>query len=68
MTFYRAYLLDDQGHILLSEDMEASDDAAAVAAGWQLVAAHSAGSPIPARGVEIWSGDRLVFSSHPKSG
>ena len=67
MTFYRAYVLDDQGNILLSEDMQASDDAAAVNAGWQLVTAHPAGSPIPARGIEIWSGDRLVFSSHPKS-
>ncbi len=40
MTFYRAYVLDDQGNILLSEDMQADDDAAAVAAGWQLVIAH----------------------------
>jgi hypothetical protein len=67
MTYYRAYVLDDQGNILLSEDLQASDDAAAVEAGWHLVAAHSADSPIPARGVEIWSADRLVFSSHPKS-
>ena len=68
MTFYRAYVLDNQGNILLSEDMQADDDAAAVAAGWQLVAAHSADLPIPAKGVEIWSGDRLVFSTHPRSG
>jgi hypothetical protein len=67
MTFYRAYVLDDQGNILLSHDMQANDDAAAIAAGWQLVAAHSADSPTPAQGVEIWAGDRLVFSSHPKS-
>jgi hypothetical protein len=68
MTFYRAYVLDNQGNILLSEDMQANDDAAAVAGGWQLVAAHAADLPTPAEGVEIWSGDRLVFSTHPRSG
>ncbi len=68
MRFYRAYVLDNQGNILLSEDVQADDDAAAVAAGWQLVAAHSADLPTPAEGVEIWSGDRLVFSTHPRSG
>jgi|SRR4051812_40340285 hypothetical protein len=67
MTFYRAYVLDDHSNILLSEDMQAADDAAAIAAGWQLVAAHAADTPTPARGVEIWAGDRLVFSSHPRS-
>jgi hypothetical protein len=68
MTFYRAYVLDDQGNILLSEDVHANDDAGAVAAGWHLVTAHSVSLSTPARGVEIWCGDRLVFSSHPKSG
>jgi hypothetical protein len=68
MTFYRAYVLDDQGNIILSEELQADDDATAVDAGWHLVAAHATDSPIPARGVEIWSGDRLVFSSHPKTG
>ncbi len=68
MTFYRAYVLDAQGNILLSEDMEADDDAAAVAAGRQLVNAHSVDLPIPAEGVEIWCRDRLVFSTHPRSG
>jgi hypothetical protein len=68
MTFYRAYVLDAQGNILLSEDLQADDDAAAVAAGRQLVTAHSADLPTPAEGVEIWSGDRMVFSTHPRSG
>jgi hypothetical protein len=68
MTFYRAYVLDNQGNILLSEDVQADDDAAAVAAGWQLLGAHSADLPTPAEGVEMWSGDRLVFSTHPRSG
>ncbi len=68
MTFYRAYVLDAQGNILLSEDMQADYDAAAVAAGRQLVIAHSADLPTPAGGVEIWSSDRLVFSTHPRSG
>jgi hypothetical protein len=68
MTFYRAYVLDNQGNILLSEDMQADDDAAAVAAGRLLVTAHSADVPTPAAGVEIWCGGRLVFSTHPRSG
>jgi hypothetical protein len=68
MTFYRAYVLDGQGNILLSEELQEDDDAAAVAAGRKLVAAHVADSPTSAEGVEIWSGDRMVFSTHPRSG
>ena len=52
MTFYRAYVLDNQGNILLSEDVQADNDAAAVAAGWQLVAAHSADLPTPPKGLK----------------
>jgi hypothetical protein len=68
MTFYRAYVLDAQGNILLSEDMQADDDAAAIVAGRQLITAHSGNLPTPAEGVELWTGNRLVFSTHPRSG
>jgi hypothetical protein len=68
MPRYNAYLLDDQGNIISREEIEADDDAAAVDAGRQLADAHSADTPDPARGIEIWRGTNLVFSSHPRLG
>jgi hypothetical protein len=68
MAQYTAYLLDDQGNILSRAEIEAGDDAAAVAAGQQLAGAHSTDTPDPARGVEIWRDRILVFSSHPRLG
>jgi hypothetical protein len=61
--YYIAYMLDDQGNILGSEEIEAGDDASAIGSGRQLAGTHSA-----AQGVELWHGRRLVFSSHPRLG
>lgn len=65
MSDYRAYILDDAGDILLSEELVASSDAAAITAGRQLAALYI-GLP-QAHGVELWSAGRLVFSTHPRS-
>jgi hypothetical protein len=67
MPAYRVYILDGQSNIPLSQDIEASDDHAAIDIGWRSVALHSEKSSLPAQGVEIWRGNRLVFSSHPKT-
>ena len=37
MAHYRIYLLDESVKIFHGEDFEASDDAAAIAAAWQLL-------------------------------
>jgi hypothetical protein len=70
MTDYRAYILDGAGDILLGEELEANNDAAAVTAGWKIVALYVA-SPDDtlslAQGVELWDARRLVFSTHPRS-
>jgi hypothetical protein len=67
MAHYTAYLLDDQGNILSRAEINASDDATAIDAGWQLVATHAT-DPDPARGIEVWRNGDRVFSSHPRSG
>jgi hypothetical protein len=56
---YRAYLLDEHGKILSGEDLEAADDAAAIAAGQTLLDAHSSGSGY---GFEVWRGTEVIFS------
>jgi hypothetical protein len=56
MAHYTAYLLDDQGNILSRAEINASDDATAIDAGWQLVATHAT-DPDPApgsRGLAKW--------------
>jgi hypothetical protein len=60
-TIYRAYLLDCQGRIFFGENVEASDEAAAVVAGRNLVDARNPGKPEVAQGIEIWRGTQLVF-------
>ncbi len=64
MAEYRAYILDDSGDILLSEELVASSDAAAITAGLQIAALY--GGSLPAQGIELWSARRLVFSTHPR--
>ena len=69
MIPYRAYILDGAGDILLGEELEANNDAAAVTAGWEIVALYAAlldGTLPPAQGVELWDARRLVFSTHPR--
>jgi hypothetical protein len=48
---YRAYFLDDTGHIVKARDLALNDDAEALAAAKQLVNGHA---------VEIWERDRKV--------
>ena len=64
MINYRAYTLDAVGEILSGEDVEANNDIAAIAAGWEFVALSKAAPAV--LGVEIWEARRLVFSTHPR--
>jgi hypothetical protein len=68
MAFYRVYLLNDLGRIFHGEDVEALDDAAAIAAGWKLLEIHNASLPNIAFGVEIWFGRELILNSWVGSG
>jgi hypothetical protein len=63
LTLYRIYLLDEQGSILIRKDIHARSNADAVNAGWLWVDAGNRDRPDAARGVEVWRGRRLVFSS-----
>ena len=69
LTFYRVYLLDDDGGVLVNhglpcrDDIHSRDDAGAIQAGWRWVNLHNADQAAVAVGVEIWRGRRLVFSS-----
>jgi len=56
---YRAYILNEDGKIVRGEDVEAADDAAAIATGQGLLGD-------PAYGFEIWRGSELIFSSRRK--
>jgi hypothetical protein len=68
MLYYRVYLLNDLGKIFRGEDVQAYDDAAAVAAGWNLLETHNASDPDIAYGIEIWLGRILIFNSWTGSG
>lgn len=50
MAEYRAYILDDSGDILLSEELVASSDAAAITAGLQIAALYRSRWTISGRG------------------
>ena len=63
MVRYRVYLLNDLGSIFHSDSVQAADDAAAVAAAWDLLEAYNAGHRDIAFGIEIWLGTDLVFNS-----
>jgi hypothetical protein len=66
MVHYRFYLLGDTGRIFYGEDIQAMDDAAAIAAAQGRLTAHNASYPGTAHGVEIWCDRRLVFSNWTK--
>jgi hypothetical protein len=62
MVRYRVYLLDDLGKIFHGADIEAPDDAAAVASARSLIKAYNADDPNMAHGLEVWLGTDLIFS------
>ena len=59
MTSFRAYLLDEGGKIFHGEDIDASDQTAAIDAGLNLFKRHP-GAP---GGFEIWAGKDLIFTT-----
>ena len=61
MAHYRIYLLDESVKIFHGEDFEAPDDAAAIAAAWQLLETHNRGRPATAVGIEVWAGKSRIF-------
>jgi hypothetical protein len=67
MTIYRAYILDTKGKIFFGENVEALDEAAAIAVARTLVESHNADHPGTAHGFEIWDGHRVIFSNWPRS-
>ncbi|WP_439923509.1 hypothetical protein [Nitrobacter sp. JJSN] len=60
MTDYRAYILNDKGHIQGDTLIVSADDAQAIDAAKKIVGA---------RNVELWEGERLVgrFKTTPSS-
>jgi uncharacterized protein YuzE len=56
---YRAYILDEHGKIVSGEDVEAADDATAIAAGQALLDADNSGRGY---GFEVWRGSEVIFS------
>jgi hypothetical protein len=60
VSFYRAYVIDQDGHFLEVVNLECASDAAAVEAAQQLVNGHD---------VELWQEDRMITklaTSEPK--
>jgi len=51
MTYYRAYIIGQDGHFKGAIDLDCADDAAAVESAKQLVNGHD---------VELWQRDRRV--------
>jgi len=69
MKRYRVYLLNDLGTIFHAEDVEAFDDADAIAAAWNLHDVHNVNHPdIASYGIEVWLAGHLIFNSWTKSG
>ena len=63
MPIFRCYALDGRGRIVAAEDIERSDLAAAIDAGWSFVS--SCPPDLDAKGVEIWQGRTMRFSTSP---
>ena len=63
MATYRVYMLDDDGKIFHGEDIDASDDDAAIAASRTLLENYNANHQVAARGFEVWNGRQIIFSS-----
>lgn len=67
MKRYRVYLLNDLGQIFHDEEVEALDDADAVAAAWNLLENHNATQPDLAYGIEVRLGGTLIYNSWTRS-
>jgi hypothetical protein len=63
LILYRIYLLDEKGNILIRKDIHGRSNADAVKTGWLWIDADNTDRPDTARGVEVWRGRRLIFSS-----
>jgi hypothetical protein len=63
VPFFRCYGLDKHGHIAASEEFYKSNLAAALKAGWELVARCSPRQNVV--GFEVWQGSEMLFSTHP---
>ena len=60
MTFYRAYVIGQDGHFLEAVNLECASDAAAVEKAKQCINGHD---------VELWQGNRMITklaSGEPK--
>jgi len=67
MKRYRVHLLNDLGEIFHEADVEAFDDADAVAAGWNLLEGYNASHPdLASFGIEVRLGGDLIFNSWAK--
>ena len=67
MKHCRVHLLNDLGEIFHEEDVEASDDADAIAAGWNLLEGYNASHPdLASFGIEVWLEGTLIFNSWVK--
>jgi hypothetical protein len=53
VAHYRAYFLDESGHIVKARDLVLKDDAEAISVAKQLINGHD---------VEVWERDRKVAS------
>ena len=68
MKRYRVYLLNDLGMSFHAEDVEAFDDADAIAAAWNLLEVHNTNHPdIASYGIEVRLGRNVIFNSWTKS-
>lgn len=65
MREFHCYLLDENGHVVLREDIEAADLEAAITLGFAALQRRAAVAPSSVVGIEIWSGDQLLFSGSP---
>jgi hypothetical protein len=63
LTLYRIYLLGEHGDIFIRKDIHGRSNADAIRAGWLWFDADNTDRPDAARGVEVWRGRRLIFSS-----
>lgn len=62
MPIFRCYALDGTGRIVSGKDIEADTFASAIDQGWQFVASVPAANQ---NGLEIWQGDKKLFSTAP---
>ena len=65
MREFHCYLLDENDHVVLREDIEAADLEEAIALGFAALQKRATATPSSVVGIEIWSGDQLLFSGNP---